>query len=611
MVNAGGLLYNAIWARWPTSVSMILDRRPPGRGDRRHDGPTSTAGTPGKRTLTEAIAPPAPGRSPSPDVARARVQLAADAGTQGSGGALPYRDAIQRSFGRHDVSQIRAHSGADAEAAAGAIGAAAFATGHHVVFAGTPSLHTAAHEAAHVVQQRAGVHLLGGVGQAGDAYEQHADAVADRVVRGESSEDLLDVHAGTGAAAGGAVIQLLPSTFSARLASDPLFNLPLLKQVTQSAWNAYVIQVKQYFQVEDDDEHRQRAAFMTTYQRATKLYSDCQEEFTEAQKVLAAEIQTMLETERRQLFGGGAVAMTDPSVAVPDSELTTKDEHGPFKSRFDRDDPGAWPVFAGTPTIQQVQQGNLGDCYLMAAIASIVHTNPQHFFDHILDRLDSRVTVKLYDHTGAAVNVTVEKSVVGDHCAHGSLWVALLEKAYVAAGFKGSRGKETQDPSKSYAAIAGGDASTAMAHLTGQKTGGLAIGAERAAVSEKVTTELRAETRRIEDAMRELDLVIKTKKEQSKDTTAEDQQMNQLLEDLSKLQTPQGELFSTLTLHYVSRDSIATFLARHADKPLFVAAVKRATSLDAEQGVLPGVLGSGKYGKDEIRLFEVIKQQVD
>ncbi|HEX8107026.1 MAG TPA: C2 family cysteine protease, partial [Kofleriaceae bacterium] len=46
-------------------------------------------------------------------------------------------------------------------------------------------------------------------------------------------------------------------------------------------------------------------------------------------------------------------------------------------------------------------------------------------------------------------------------------------------------------------------------------------------------------------------------------------------------------------------------------KPLFVAAVKRATSLDAEQGVLPGVLGSGKYGKDEIRLFEVIKQQVD
>lgn len=34
--------------------------------------------------------------------------------------------------------------------------------------------------------------LLSGVGRAGDAYEQHADAVADRVVKGENAEDLLD-----------------------------------------------------------------------------------------------------------------------------------------------------------------------------------------------------------------------------------------------------------------------------------------------------------------------------------------------------------------------------------------------------------------------------------
>jgi hypothetical protein len=71
------------------------------------------------------------------------------------------------------------------------MGAEAYATGHHVVFAKEPDLHTAAHEAAHVVQQAKGVHLYGGVGQAGDAYEQNADAVADRVVRGESAEDLL------------------------------------------------------------------------------------------------------------------------------------------------------------------------------------------------------------------------------------------------------------------------------------------------------------------------------------------------------------------------------------------------------------------------------------
>ena len=38
--------------------------------------------------------------------------------------------------------------------------------------------------------------LKGGVGEVGDAYEQHADAVADAVVQGKSAEDLLDQHSG-------------------------------------------------------------------------------------------------------------------------------------------------------------------------------------------------------------------------------------------------------------------------------------------------------------------------------------------------------------------------------------------------------------------------------
>jgi hypothetical protein len=57
-------------------------------------------------------------------------------------------------------------------------------------------LHTVAHEAAHVIQQRSGVQLHGGVGAVGDPYEQHADQVADAVVQGHSVEALLDRHAG-------------------------------------------------------------------------------------------------------------------------------------------------------------------------------------------------------------------------------------------------------------------------------------------------------------------------------------------------------------------------------------------------------------------------------
>src|SRR5947207_2443000 len=64
---------------------------------------------------------------------------------------------------------------------------------------------TAAHEAAHVVQQRGGVSLKGGIGAEGDEYEQHADAVADQVVAGRSAEGLLDRFAPAGGRSGGGV----------------------------------------------------------------------------------------------------------------------------------------------------------------------------------------------------------------------------------------------------------------------------------------------------------------------------------------------------------------------------------------------------------------------
>ncbi|MCL4224253.1 MAG: DUF4157 domain-containing protein [Myxococcales bacterium] len=131
------------------------------------------------------------------------VHAAAATGIAGPAGALPFADVIQRSFGAHDLSAIQAHVGGPAAAASAAMGAEAYATGHHVAFARAPDLHTAAHEAAHVVQQRAGVQLQGGVGEVGDAYEQQADAVADAVVRGESAEHLLGAaDAGATGAAG-------------------------------------------------------------------------------------------------------------------------------------------------------------------------------------------------------------------------------------------------------------------------------------------------------------------------------------------------------------------------------------------------------------------------
>jgi len=143
----------------------------------------------------------------------AGVHEAAAQGIASGGGTIPHAAAIQQAFGGHDVSGIQAHTGGAAAQASDAMGAEAYASGNHVAFKEAPDLHTAAHEAAHVVQQQQGVSLAGGVGQVGDSYEKHADAVADKVVAGESAEALL----GGGSSGGESAVQKRASRSVQRL----------------------------------------------------------------------------------------------------------------------------------------------------------------------------------------------------------------------------------------------------------------------------------------------------------------------------------------------------------------------------------------------------------
>lgn len=122
----------------------------------------------------------------------AAIRSAAAEGVRTPSTTLPYLDRIQASFGRHYIGHIQAHVGEGAARASQAMNALAYASGDHVVFGTTPDLRTAAHEAAHVVQQQAGVQLFGGIGRAGDSYERQADAVADAVVGGRLAEEVLN-----------------------------------------------------------------------------------------------------------------------------------------------------------------------------------------------------------------------------------------------------------------------------------------------------------------------------------------------------------------------------------------------------------------------------------
>lgn len=164
----------------------------------------------GKRTLVETSSVSEPEHGPpiqrkadgEPAPNSGTVTNIAREGTEGADGALPYRDRIQAAFGRHDISGVRAHEGEAASDASRALGARAYAYGNAVAFASPADLHTTAHEAAHVVQQRAGVQLAGGIDRPGDRYERHADAVADAVVAGRSAESVLDQMAPVSASGG-------------------------------------------------------------------------------------------------------------------------------------------------------------------------------------------------------------------------------------------------------------------------------------------------------------------------------------------------------------------------------------------------------------------------
>lgn len=129
---------------------------------------------------------------PQSDGASTKIARTAASGQAES---LPHAGPLQQAFGSYDISGVKSHSGPASRQANAALGSHAFASGEHVVSEAPMDLRRSAHEATHVVQQRAG--LTGaGLGRAGDANERQAERVADVVAGGHSAEPLLSEFTG-------------------------------------------------------------------------------------------------------------------------------------------------------------------------------------------------------------------------------------------------------------------------------------------------------------------------------------------------------------------------------------------------------------------------------
>jgi hypothetical protein len=123
-----------------------------------------------------------------------------DAATGGSASALPHRATLEQSFGV-ELGGVAAHVGTPAaRAGLHALGAEAAACDERIAFRdASPSLELAAHETAHIVQQRAGGGSgapAGKVSSPTDDAEVRADAAAAAVVAGKPVPDVGTAAAG-------------------------------------------------------------------------------------------------------------------------------------------------------------------------------------------------------------------------------------------------------------------------------------------------------------------------------------------------------------------------------------------------------------------------------
>lgn len=145
--------------------------------------------------------------------------------------------------------------------------------------------------------------------------------------------------------------------------------------------------------------------------------------------------------------------------------------------------PDSVPLFEHDPTIDDIRQGGLGDCYLMAAMAGVILRRPEHFKTHMRDDNQGNVHVLLYKAVNNPIVITIKKSTVYKKStslmkppsfkqayAQDIPWVALYEKAYVAAGFWGNEGTGASAETQAYGTISNGLGSIAITHITGEQT---------------------------------------------------------------------------------------------------------------------------------------------
>ena len=114
-----------------------------------------------------------------------------------------------------------------------------------------------------------------------------------------------------------------------------------------------------------------------------------------------------------------------------------------------------------------VEQGALGDCYLLAGLISIAQHDPDVLRNSMRDNRNGTITVRFFNKADEPVYVTVKDTIpklktdsgtIADPFSQGAYWVKIVEKAYVQSGIHIGRMEKAESGSEQfrYDSIEGG-----------------------------------------------------------------------------------------------------------------------------------------------------------
>ncbi len=157
-------------------------------------------------------------------------------------------------------------------------------------------------------------------------------------------------------------------------------------------------------------------------------------------------------------------------------ETTTRFKGGIRNSIINNDTMRNWvnvsddPLFCHEPTVNDLRQGKVSNCYMIASTTGLVGLDASILKNAIRDNGDGSVTVRLFkegssDHPAIPVYIRVKKEVPklftgGDILSSGALWMQLIEKAAAFMGKEGEQGYNT---------LWYGEGGNWLFRLTGQK----------------------------------------------------------------------------------------------------------------------------------------------